>query len=61
MGIREDGSIPSNVIEEVDVAFNHVKQALEAAGLGDDAWEYVYKVRLEPPFYTLEYQSWLMK
>ena len=45
IGIADDGSIPQDVAEEADIAFEHVGRALKAAGFGDDAWEYVYKVR----------------
>lgn len=44
LGLRDDGSVPTDPAEEVDIAFEHVQHALQAAGLGDDAWEYVYKV-----------------
>jgi len=44
VGIKEDGTVPESVTEEITEAFNHVKLALQAAGLGDDAWEYVYSV-----------------
>lgn len=44
LGIRDNGSIPTDPEEEADIAFEHVERALKAAGLGDDAWEYVYKV-----------------
>ena len=44
VGIADDGSVPTSVTEEVDLAFAHVEKALKAAGLGDDAWEHVYKV-----------------
>lgn len=46
IGIKDDGSISEDVEEQVTEAFEHVKQALQAAGLGEDAWEYVYKVSL---------------
>lgn len=48
VGIRDDGSIPEDPAEQLTEAFSHVKKALQAAGLGDDAMDYVYKVR--PPF-----------
>ncbi|KAJ5661148.1 YjgF/Yer057p/UK114 family [Penicillium longicatenatum] len=44
VGIQDNGSVPSSITEEIDTAFNHVERALRAAGLGDDAWEYVYKI-----------------
>jgi enamine deaminase RidA (YjgF/YER057c/UK114 family) len=45
LGIREDGSVPESLEDEVTEAFEHVERSLKAAGLGDDAWEYVYEVR----------------
>lgn len=45
VGIRDDGSIPEDPAQQVMEAFTHVKRALQAAGLGDDAMDYVYKVR----------------
>jgi enamine deaminase RidA (YjgF/YER057c/UK114 family) len=48
LGIRDDGSIPGNIGEEVAEAFDHVERALKAAGLGDDAWEHVYSVSPRP-------------
>ncbi|KAI1079803.1 YjgF-like protein [Whalleya microplaca] len=45
VGIRDDGTIPENVEEEVNEAFEHAGRALKAAGLGEDAWEYVYSVK----------------
>ncbi|KAJ5951676.1 YjgF/Yer057p/UK114 family [Penicillium vulpinum] len=44
LGIRDDGTIPTDPAEEADIAFEHVERALKAAGFGDDAWEYVYKI-----------------
>lgn len=46
LGIKDDGTVPQNVEDEVKEAFEHVLRSLKAAGLGDDAWEYVYSVRL---------------
>lgn len=47
VGIRDDGSIPKDIVEEVDVAFEHVERALKAAGLPEkNAWEHVYRVSL---------------
>ncbi|KAF4765515.1 hypothetical protein N7455_004065 [Penicillium solitum] len=42
--IRDDGSIPTDPAEEAEIAFEHVERALKAAGVGDNAWEYVYKI-----------------
>ena len=46
IGIRDDGTIPTDLAEEVAEAFDHVERALRAAGLGEDAWEHVYSVGL---------------
>ncbi|KAF4810989.1 hypothetical protein CGCSCA5_v010292 [Colletotrichum siamense] len=45
LGIKDDGSIPENIEDEVKEAFEHVSRSLKAAGLGDDAWEHVYSVK----------------
>ncbi|KAK0638341.1 RutC family protein YjgH [Lasiodiplodia hormozganensis] len=44
VGIADDGSVPEDLAAEVREAFEHVGRALRAAGLGEDAWEYVYKI-----------------
>lgn len=44
LGIRDDGTVPEDLTEEVEEAFEHVERALKAAGLGDDAREHVYSV-----------------
>ncbi|KAJ5355653.1 hypothetical protein N7517_010262 [Penicillium concentricum] len=44
LGIRDDGSIPTDPAEEAEIAFEHVERALKAAGFGADAWEHVYKI-----------------
>lgn len=44
VGIRDDGTIPSDPTEQIKEAFAHVEQALMAAGLGDNAMDFVYKV-----------------
>lgn len=44
VGIADDGSVPEDLTAEVREAFEHVGRALRATGLGEDAWEYVYKV-----------------
>jgi hypothetical protein len=31
-------------VEEADIVFEHVELALKAAGVGDDAWKYAFKV-----------------
>lgn len=46
IGIKADGTVPVDIAEEVIEAFDHVEQALKAAGLGDDAWEHVYSVSM---------------
>lgn len=46
VGIDSNGEVPEKLEDEVRVAFEHVEASLRAAGLGDDAWEHVYKVRL---------------
>ncbi|KAJ5807629.1 YjgF/Yer057p/UK114 family [Penicillium robsamsonii] len=43
-GFKFYNSIPSYPSEEAEIAFEHVDRALNAAGFGDDAWEYVDKV-----------------
>ncbi|KAJ9150016.1 hypothetical protein NKR23_g4141 [Pleurostoma richardsiae] len=45
LGIREDDTVSENIEEEVTEAFEHVARSLKAAGLGDDAWEYVYEIQ----------------
>ncbi|KAF7555664.1 hypothetical protein G7Z17_g1964 [Cylindrodendrum hubeiense] len=45
LGIKDDGTVPENLEEEVTEAFDHVTRTLRAAGLGEDAWEYVYEVQ----------------
>ncbi|CAG9998478.1 unnamed protein product [Clonostachys byssicola] len=45
VGIRDDGTIPSDLEEQITEAFDHVERSLKAAGLGEDAWEYVYSVK----------------
>lgn len=44
LGIRDDGTIPDKLEDQVREAFDHVTRSLQAAGLGEDAWEYVYSV-----------------
>ncbi|KAF1841292.1 YjgF-like protein [Cucurbitaria berberidis CBS 394.84] len=44
VGIRDDGTVSENLSEEVETAFEHVDKALKVAGLGDDAWEHIYKI-----------------
>jgi enamine deaminase RidA (YjgF/YER057c/UK114 family) len=44
VGLLDGGIVPKALPEQVDLAFQHVEKALKAAGLGDDAWEHVYKV-----------------
>ena len=43
VGKLNDGSIPSDVFEEYQLAFENVKIALEAAGV-EEGWRAVYKV-----------------
>lgn len=43
LGIKDDGSVPEDLEEQVTEAFDHVGRSLKAAGLGEDAWEYVYE------------------
>ncbi|KAH6991402.1 Endoribonuclease L-PSP/chorismate mutase-like protein [Ilyonectria sp. MPI-CAGE-AT-0026] len=45
LGIKDDGKIPEKLEDQVAEAFDHVTRTLKAAGLGDDAWEYVYEVQ----------------
>lgn len=44
IGVRDDGTISEDLVEEVTEAFDHVERSLKAAGLGDDAWEHVFSV-----------------
>ena len=48
LGIRDDDTVSSNLQEEIDEAFDHVEKSLKAAGLGDDAWEHIYKACIDP-------------
>ncbi|KAJ6186509.1 Endoribonuclease L-PSP/chorismate mutase-like protein [Penicillium mononematosum] len=45
LGIRADGTIPDKLEDEIDEAFHSVEMSLKAAGLGEDAWEYVYEIQ----------------
>ncbi|KAJ3521449.1 hypothetical protein NM208_g13285 [Fusarium decemcellulare] len=45
VGIKADGTIPADLSEEIREAFEHVLLSLKAAGLGDDAFEYIYSVK----------------
>ncbi|KAM5343360.1 hypothetical protein ACJ41O_011897 [Fusarium nematophilum] len=45
VGIRDDGTIPEKLEDQVKEAFDHVTRSLQAAGLGEDAWEHVYSVK----------------
>lgn len=44
VGIRQDGSVPKSLEAEYEEAFLHVERALQAAGLGENALEYVFEV-----------------
>lgn len=44
VGLKDDGKVPESIEDEVFEAFDHVEKALIAAGLTENAWEYVYKV-----------------
>lgn len=46
VGLKADGSVPSELKDEISEALEHVERALKAAGLGADAWEHVYQVNL---------------
>ncbi|KAF2996777.1 hypothetical protein E8E14_004914 [Neopestalotiopsis sp. 37M] len=46
IGIRDDETVPKDLREEVEQAFRSVTLTLQAAGLKDDAWEYVYKAKV---------------
>lgn len=48
VGIQTDGTVPSDMLVEVELAFDHVKKALMAAGLSHDALEYVFDVSCAP-------------
>lgn len=48
IGIRDDGTVPEKLEDQIKEAFDHVTRSLQAAGLGDDAWEYVYSVSFHP-------------
>lgn len=56
LGIKDDGTVPTDLAEEVTIAFDHVEKSLKAAGLGDDAWEHVYSVRA---FFLSLFSFWL--
>ncbi|CAH0051422.1 unnamed protein product, partial [Clonostachys solani] len=45
IGIKEDGTVPADLKEEIELAFHHVTLALQAAGLGEDCWSYVFSMR----------------
>lgn len=45
VGVLADGSIPNGLTTELDLCFQNVKKALIAAGLGENACEYIYDVR----------------
>ncbi|KAI8680891.1 Endoribonuclease l-psp family protein [Fusarium keratoplasticum] len=45
VGIKDDGTVPTDLGEEIREAFEHVLLSLKAAGLGDDAFEHVYSVQ----------------
>lgn len=47
VGIQADGTVPSDIIQEANLALDHVAKALRAAGLGEDALEYVFDVSLD--------------
>jgi len=49
----KDGKVPKDLNEEIDQAFKNVESSLRAAGLGEDAWQYVYKV--ERSVFTYHY------
>jgi enamine deaminase RidA (YjgF/YER057c/UK114 family) len=44
VGIRDDGTISTDPAEQIAEAFSHIERALKAAGLGDNAMDFVYKV-----------------
>lgn len=44
IGLRADDTAPNNLKEEIDQAFQNVQLALKQCGLGENAWEHVYKV-----------------
>lgn len=44
IGFRDDGTVPTDIEEEVRLAFGRVTRSLQACGLGEDAWQYVYSV-----------------
>lgn len=48
LGLRDNDSVPSDVEEQIELAFTRVTRSLQACGLGDDAWQYVYSVRSFP-------------
>lgn len=45
LGIRDDGSVPSDLKDEIIGVFEALGRALRSAGFGDDAWEHIVKVR----------------
>jgi len=48
IGLRADDTAPDNLADEIDQAFQNVQLALQACGLGDNAWEHVYKASCRP-------------
>ncbi len=54
VGVR-DGKVPTDLKEEIDLAFENVELSLRAAGLENNPWEYVYKVNSKQ--YPLLYQN----
>ncbi|KAK1764004.1 Endoribonuclease L-PSP/chorismate mutase-like protein [Phialemonium atrogriseum] len=44
IGVKDDGTVPTDLAEEITEAFDNVERSLKAAGLGDDAWEHVYSI-----------------
>ncbi|KAJ5556476.1 YjgF/Yer057p/UK114 family [Penicillium frequentans] len=44
IGLRPDGTMPSSLEEEVDQVFKNIAASLQAAGLGNDSLQMVYKV-----------------
>jgi enamine deaminase RidA (YjgF/YER057c/UK114 family) len=45
VGIDETNKVPTDAVKEVDKCLKHVEASVQAAGLGENAMEYVFKVR----------------
>ncbi|KAJ3547159.1 hypothetical protein NM208_g1658 [Fusarium decemcellulare] len=46
IGMRADETVPQGLDEEVEQAFKNIEEALGAAGLSQDLWKKVYKLKI---------------